>query len=170
MTMTLIESYTFPGAVGSKTFSAIPGTYKALQVIATVRSARVDPLGDLSTRVNGDTGANYNYEQLIADGTAAVASYVAGDSKWGAPCPAASAPAGEAVAFNMIIPNYANTTFNKHALYTAGHRRGTTAALHEVYNNAAWWLSTAAITSLTFYEGYLSTFVAGSTIDLYGIN
>ena len=69
-----------------------------------------------------------------------------------------------AIIFNL--PGYAQTTFNKPILVSGSYpSNGSTVYFMTIQ---ATWLSTAAITDLTFSIGG-SAFVDGSTFTLYGM-
>lgn len=70
-------------------------------------------------------------------------------------------------ATDIIIPNYAQTTFFK-AVISTSFGMFTVTPTVATYVLGFVWLSTAAITTLTFTAGG-TAFVNGSTFTLYGM-
>jgi hypothetical protein len=148
-------------------FTGISGSYKHLRIECMVRSSGAGET-TLSTTFNGDTGTNYVGESVSwNDATATGAGAAA----------AASATLGTVAGsanpkFYMItieIPFYQQTTSYKAARSLTERSTGTTAATQFTQKHSMWWASTAAITRVDLTSTG-STFGAGSTFYLYGIN
>jgi hypothetical protein len=160
-------------AVDSATidFSAIPATYRSLRLEMQLRCDRAATFDFGNLIVNGDTGANYDLEQLSALDTA-----LAGAGGGGAAgvsigkIPGSTAPAGNAGMLIVEIPNYKSTTFRKQMLIRAFSAIGTANADQGSYWLGASWRNTAAINQLTLR---LATggaeYIAGCEGTLYGI-
>ena len=147
-----------PSAVSTITFNSIPATYKSLQV----RFNLVTTAGyNFDIQFNGDTGTNYASHYLIGTGSAV------------SPFGTASATmlkvitntAGTYPTVGIVdVLDYANANKNKTIKAISGQNNNTVNGEVGVYSGV--WLSTSAITSLTFVT--TSTFTG--TISLYGVS
>lgn len=160
-TYTLIASNTLGSAASSLTFSSIPATYTDLVLVCSYTGTAV-----LDTRVylNSDTGTNYSATRLMGDGTSATSNrstnrgwidlnYVGGI---GTTAPTVSI---------LNLMDYANTTIYKTTLLRANELSGTYQGVEAI---VAMWRNTAAISNIQIATN-TSTFTAGSTFKLYGI-
>jgi len=154
-----IATITGDGSSSSITFSSIPSTYKHLQV----RMSAINSSGSLYVRANGDTGSNYSRHYLYGNGSAVAAAGAASS--------------------NLIYlnPNGGNTTSPQGGIidihnYTSTTQYKTVRGFIGVDMNGSgsvWlasgaWLSTSAITSLTFAFD-ANNILTGSKFALYGI-
>jgi hypothetical protein len=153
------------GSSGSITFSSIPSTYTHLQVrcFFDVTSSN----GGLYVRLNSDTGNNYAWRTLLANGSEAVQqayatqpNISAGTFWWGA-------QAGFPSLSIIDILDYKNTNKYKTVRYFAGQDKNSTTG-GSVGIGSGLWQNTNAITSI---EVYLSShnYTTASKIALYGI-
>lgn len=159
-TYALIDSYTFPSAQSSLTFSSIPGTYTDLRVVFNggVASGNLN----LYMQYNSDTGTNYSTRNMTGNGTSAISlsplsnvtniicnyyGYLTADMNT-----------------NIIIDimDYSNTTTNKTNLTRSNNVGNGLAAV------VGMWRNTNAITSIRFFPDS-GNFSTGSTFRLYGI-
>jgi len=154
-TYTPIASQTLSSAAASVTFSGIPQTYTDLVVVFA--GSITTGFDAINMQFNGDTGTTYSRTVLTGNGSSATSSR---DSN------ATSMQIGivgtEQSSSIWNIMNYANTTTNKTVL-----SRGNSSA-NSVRANVGLWRNTAAITSITITAAS-STFISGSTFNLYGI-
>ena len=158
-TYTLISSNTLGSAVSSVTFSSIPGTYTDLVLVMT--SDPTSGIPEISVRVNGDTASNYS--STVLTGSGSVVSSTRQTSSTSSRI-GYNAVSGGTNAQNAIvnIMDYSNTTTYKTILSRGNNvNYGTDATI-------GLWRSVAAITSVTVLLAS-STFIAGSTFKLYGI-
>jgi hypothetical protein len=154
------------GGLATIDFNAIPQTFQHLQVRGVVRSsqAAVDDVSGF-VRMNGDTGNNYARHRMYGYGTSVGADNATS---------ANFAVFGTVFANNNLascfsgvvcdIVDYSNTSKNKTVRSLAGaedNSRGN------VYMTSGLWMSTAAITSLSF-SCSSGNFVQHSTLALYG--
>jgi hypothetical protein len=160
-TYTQIASTTLGSAASSVTFSSIAGTYTDLVIV--VQAAVTTGSVALRMQFNSDTGANYSSTWITGNGSAASSSRTSGttymkiDENTGM-----NTTLGQGL--NIInVMNYANATTFKTAL-----TRPNRADLG-VDAFVGLWRSTAAINSITLLTSS-STFVSGSTFNLYGIS
>ena len=159
-TFSQIASTTLGSAASSVTFSSIAATYTDLVIV--VQAAVTAGSIALRMQFNSDTGTNYSSTWLTGNGTTASSSrntsttYMKIDENSGM-----NTTLGQGL--NVInVMNYANTTTYKTAL-TRPNRAdlGVDAVV-------GLWRSTAAINSITLLTSS-STFVTGSTFNLYGV-
>jgi hypothetical protein len=144
-------SITVGTPVSSVTFSSIPATYTDLiAIVATTTS------GDMSYRINGDTGANYSQTLIYgysSFGSTKTTNATSNFLNYGS-------NSGNLFAI-LQFNNYSNTTTYKNSLLRDNANGTTTDVM------VGLWRSTAAINSITFTPP--STFATGSTFNLYGI-
>lgn len=165
--MELIETQT-PSGVTFVTFSSL-GSYNHLRVMINARGDQAAATSNLIIFFNGDTAANYDRQIISGNAaTALVAENFAHNTLGMILVPAASATAGFSGIGDVIIPDYAGTTFQKLALATHFYRTGTASGNMTVRVTGNAWRNTAAITSITF-QLLSGNFVAGSKFSLYGM-
>jgi hypothetical protein len=149
-----IATHTLPSATSSYTFSSIPSTYTDLIIIAQTRMTTAADA--ITYTLNGDTtGTNYSQTGLGGDGSSAY-SYRQNLNTLGSI---------NSTALSTIVINfqdYSNSTTFKTTLARTGSAAQDTRAIVSL------WRNTASITSIALGT-YSSTFVAGSTFTLYGI-
>jgi len=149
-----IATHTLPSATSLYTFSSIPGTYTDLVIIAQVRMTTAADA--ITYTLNSDTtGTNYSQTGLGGDGSTAY-SYRQNLNTLGA----ITSSALSTIVINF--QDYSNSTTFKTTLARTGSAAQDTRAI------ASLWRNTAAVTSIGIGT-YSSTFVAGSTFTLYGI-
>lgn len=157
------------GAAASYSFTSISGSYSHLKLIGQVRGGHADPLRHARIRFNGDTGASYDFQvsQLTGTDTSGTARTMGATSGHLTPLPGAGATAAYAGSFEAVIPFYAGTDFTKNLFVSACAPSSTT--LVYLFRIGAHWRSTTAITQIDIFPDS-GSFVAGSTITLYGIS
>lgn len=166
-----IASFTATGSETAITLSSIPSTYASLQVrIIGRNNIAASDASFAQMRVNSDSGTNYSRHEVYGDGSAVSASGAATQSymQYGT-IVRNSATSGIFGVSIIDVDDYASTTKNKTFRFLTGNDRNG-AGILALFSGA--WLSTSAINSLTFYPnnaGGTQTFIAGSTIALYGI-
>jgi len=137
------------------TFSGIP----AGGDLAVVVSAGTTATSYLAVRLNGDTGSNYSFVQMYANGSSTYST----------------SPSSQTALFNNGLSTSAGGSLikmdfldasatDKHKSVIARHDWAT-GFLHAI---AGRWASTAAITSIEISQTS-STWLAGSTFHLYQI-
>ena len=157
-TYTPIASATVGTATTTVTFSSIPSTYTDLVLIV---SADVTSAGqNLYLTFNSDTSTTYSRTFLYGNGSSAIS---ARNTLQPAIPLSEFAGAGSGSYSIANIMNYANATTYKTVLHRGGYAGNITAV------TAGLWPSTAAITSLSCVPTGGTTWVAGSTFNLYGI-
>jgi hypothetical protein len=148
-------------AASSVTFTlsdyTIPTGSLHLAILVSARNSE-GAVTDISVRFNGDTGSNYNMEEL--DGASTTASAVRTDSASSFAgimrSPATASYFGGGM---LIIPEYANTARHKLALALGGAVESNTRIAF------GRWAATSAITSITILSG-AGNFTANSRFTL----
>ena len=167
-----IATQTSTGGESSLTFSSIPSTYKHLQVRVMCKSEATGTFAvSLVGTFNSDSGANYAWHKLQGNGSAATAEGGTGNT-WA--LFTNSGLQNDASLANMFgvtiidIADYASTTKNKTVRSFNGVSANSTSTNYRVSLESNLWLNTSAITSIAF-SPLGSTFLAGTSIALYGI-
>ncbi len=155
-----IGAVTVPSAgAASVTFSSIPATYTHLQVRAFQKTAGA---GDLNFRINADTGGNYSRHYLFGTGS----STGAGGSASETAGYVGYTPTGTYYQTSIIdILDYKNT--NKYKTVRSLLGSDANGSGYVLLTSSA-WLSTSAITSISFTAGG-GNFSQYSSFALYGI-
>lgn len=171
--MTLIATFTATGSETSATFSSLSG-YTHLRVVWNARSDNAgQPAATLHLQINGDSGSNYDMQELNGSNTTAGAGQGGGPGLTDFPVgivPAATATSGIGGSGQMEIYDYLGTAFQKSFSSQSGDKRGTSASNYTIRLRWGWWRSTSAITSLVFTLDSSSHFVSGSKIWVYGVS
>jgi hypothetical protein len=161
------------GGAASVTFSAIPQNFHNLQLVVSAKSdgATVAGYDSASIRLNGITGANYNWNSYYAPQGAGVTS-VSANATTKMQCAeiwnAHFATAGRGIA-TIDLPDYSNTINGKSFTSTSTASDGGTAGILQTYSGTlSPTTSTAAITSLQILMD-TGNFIVGSVFYLYGI-
>jgi hypothetical protein len=165
-----IATTTVGTATATVTFSSIPQNYEHLQVrIWGWNNSGSDR--SLAIYYNSDAGINYVNHYLQGNGTAASAGAQTGrgqtfilDSNSGQT--GFNGDVNKASVFIIDILDYKNTNKNKTIRGLGGWDGNGTGV---VGLGSSLWLSTAAISTLTFFLPYSTNIGAGSTFALYGI-
>jgi hypothetical protein len=149
------------GSGGSATveFTSIPATYTHLQVRVLQKS---DSAGDLNFKFNSDGGSNYSRHYLYGDGSTAasggVASQTLGYIGYN--------PSSTIFQASVIdILDYTNT--NKYKTVRSLVGTDTNGGGYVIFSSSL-WLSTSAITTISFNQGN-NTISQYSSFALYGI-
>jgi hypothetical protein len=149
------------GGQSSIDFTSIPATYKHLQIRAFTATASAAT--GIRARFNSDTGTNYVYHLLYGTGASALASSQTSQT---AIQPGFTSSTTAPSAFILDILDYANTNKNKTTRSLDG---GDANGSGDVILYSGLWLSTAAITSITFNRADSVNFPQYSSFALYGI-
>ena len=139
-------------ADASVTFSSIPATYRDLVL---VYGGAASAVGNLSIRLNGDTGSNYFHVRMYA-----VSGGYGSDSYTGARAENGGTTTGQGVT-TINIMDYSATDKHKTILSRLSWA-GT-----GLFAHANRWADTSAVTSIEVYNGDTGTLTG--TISLYGI-
>lgn len=155
------------GSSATISFTSIPATYKHLQIRFIARDADTEVGNNQFLQFNSDTGANYSWHILEADGSTVTANGQASQSKMIAGrISAATATAGIMGVGIIDILDYANTNKYKTIRTLSGQdRNGGGVARFDSGN----WRNTAAVTSIQIINSSTTNYTTDSQFALYGI-
>ena len=164
-----IASATGTGSSGTITFSSIPSTYSHLQIRAIIKNSGTGTAANsIPITFNSDTGTNYSMHHLLGDGATAQADNGVSQN---AITLRNSTATSNASYTNMLggtiidIIDYANTSKYKTIRAFSGIDYNNTSG--GLALTSGLWLSTSAITSITFTAS--TNLTTTSTFALYGI-
>lgn len=151
------------------TFSAIPSTYKHLQLRMVSKTTDSSASGYLFLRFNSDSGSNYSYHYVLGNGSSAVSAAASSSTFAGLIFMNGNSVSASAFSPNMLdILDYADTNKFKTSILFGGRANGSTGA-SQVHLESANWRSTSAITSINLLFGDGTNLSIGSRFTLYGI-
>ena len=151
------------GGSSSVTFSSIPATYTHLQ-IRGIGSLSGD--NESRIQVNGDTGSNYAWHQLLAN--------YAGSGSVSASAGTSVTFIKGAVSYDQFSPfvfdivDYKDTNKYKTIRTLSGTNNNSAGTNSYVRFSSGLWMNTAAITSITIFPAS-GNFAQYSSFALYGI-
>lgn len=148
--------------------TGISAAYNHLWIVIQARSTKSAQSDGLNMRFNGDTGANYEFQDIYAagNGSAAKALSTSQTTAISLVIPAASATTGMAGMYSMEVANYAGTSFWKNTVATSSGPGGSDGHFTEITSSL--WMSTAAISSLSIFANG-GNLKAGSRGTVYGV-
>lgn len=155
-------------------FVAIPQGYSALQVVITGRGTNASTSVNLLMRMaqtgtSYDTGANYDWVAMNGLGTSnANAEGIGATSAVVGALAAASAPAGAAGNADVLLPDYAGSTFHKTFVSRGGRKDAASSGNLRAVNIAGHWRNTAPIVAIELSLS-AGNFDTGTVAALYGI-
>ena len=166
----LITSTTLGSSAASFTFSSIPSTYTNLVLKISARSSLSSSNTDIWMQVNGSSASNYTDTALVGDSSTATSYRETATSQWTiANMPGATATSNTFNNAEIYIPNYALTNKKPLSSFSVTENNSAVAGNSYIYDIAALWGLTSAITSITLSMGASGNFVSGSTFTLYGL-
>jgi len=159
----LIQTQVLSSSASSVTFSSIPQTYKHLQVRLISQNDN-SASTNAFLRINSDSGSNYAWHYLSANGSSVSSSAAASQSS----VLFNSQSNGTANAFGssvIDVLDYSAITKNK----TVRIATSRSAPFNNIGLWSGLWADTSAVTALSFANTNSTSFVAGSRFSLYGI-
>ena len=154
-----IATTTVDTATNAITFSSIPATYTDLKLVLVLKSS-VSQYATL--RVNGNTGSNYSYTWMDADGASAASGRASSDSL--IYLSQRLIPSGLNALFILDFLSYTGNTFKPIFINNNQDNNGSGYVGHQI----AVWRSTSAINTINLISG-VSIYDIGTTATLYGI-
>lgn len=158
------------GGIAEIDFTSIPSTYKHLQIRALVRTNRASTRDALYVYVNNTrTTTSYTTHNMNGDGSSATGAGYSSSSGVG---PQTGLLLGNSVAsqtFSTLIidiPDYANGNKNKTIRMFGGW---DSSGFGDIFVNSSAFLSTAAISRITFDPTNGTALLENSHFALYGI-
>jgi hypothetical protein len=158
-TYELISSTNVTTTQASVTFSSIPATYTDLRLVFSGFGS-----GNFGVRVNGDTGANYNYTYFAGGGGTVDSGYANGATYMPITAYGMGLSATIQQFYTVDFFSYADSTY-KTALSTSSEDQNTVGGY--VVRQANLWRNTNAINSITALGS--TDLQNGSVVSLYGI-
>lgn len=152
------------GTPSTITFNSIPGTYGVLVLSMTTITASVDGR-ELGIRFNGDTGSNYQYCRIIAEGSQVFSANASTGGTY-----ARIGDNNLNYSTNLAyIPNYANSSVYKTVQNEGIANQGVTNTQNRVYTYTGVWKSNSAITSISIINEAGAAHGLNSVFSLYGL-
>jgi len=159
------------GGQAAISFTSIPSTFKHLQIRGISRATTSTERNNMFyLTYNGDTGANYSWHNLLANGSN---NFSEGAGSTSIPrtgmSTAATALSGNMGPVVIDILDYADTNKFKTLKSLTGFDNN---GAGEIYFNSTNWRSTSAVTSITltpFQGNGASNFAQYTSFALYGI-
>ena len=143
-TYTLINSYAATGTVAYIEFSSIPSTYKDLVLSFSGRQTVAGASSFVT--FNSDTGANYSYRILSANGSTATSSSASGQTSLTVLAIDRNDQTASTFGNSMLyIPNYAGSTTKSVSNDGVNENNATANAMGFI---AGLWSGTAAISTI----------------------
>jgi hypothetical protein len=170
-TYELIESAILSTTTSSVTFSSLAtyaSTYKHLQVRIVARTDNADTNDAIGMRFNADSGANYDFHQLVGNGTSVTSSALINITRSGYGV-GAGATAGASIFGSSVLDILDVYAAKNKTVRTLGGLFVAADAARVIFLRSTAWRNTSSVTSLTFNPVTGSNFVAGTRISLYGI-
>ncbi len=171
MTMKLIGTTTVTSDTQTITLSSIPSTGSDLYVTVSAKYNYASSFTGMNMRINGDSSAVYSRNFIFGDGSSKAASGGSDETSFFLNI-GATGTNGTADIFSngyFYFPNYAGSMAKGFSSDWVVENN-TATAYQELF--AGSWNSTAAITSLSFYNASTNPvvpFAAGTTISVYTI-
>lgn len=164
-----IYDTTLGASAASIDVTGISATYANLMMSIYARGDTASASTNTLMRFNGDTAANYDYQQLHGAGASATAvETFAATSSIVMVAPANTAGANLFGSAEVFIPHYAGSTNNKQFVSIAASKFGTTTGLLFVDIFGGGWRSTAAINQITLFPA-AGNFVAGTRVTIHAL-
>lgn len=166
----LIQEQLLGSDVATVTFTLPTTSYRHLRLSCYGRTTEAVTDNYVYLQFNGDTAANYDFQQgiFVQTGTSVANSFAQTKIRLGEFAGASAAAAGNVGYFEVIIPHYLGTTFNKITSSGGGGVWGTAGSTTIAAQWFGQWRSTAAITSFVLSPS-ANNFKTGSIFSLYGM-
>ncbi len=166
--MTQLYDNIASGAIASWDVSGISQAYNHLKLVITARGDDAATAHGLYMRLNNDSGSNYVSQLTYSNNASAAGQNSQGTEMVIGDVTCATSDANAAVTVELLIPNYALTTFNKAVLIQGSLVEGSYGSSYYTRDGGGNWKSTAAINRITIYGGS-TNFIAGSRLTIYGL-
>lgn len=167
----LISTQTLASSTSTISFTSIPAIYDHLIIKGTLRGDNASTGATVAIRVNNDSGSNYSYRTVLQYNTTAVYSpYSATSDSFMYIGTVTGANAGTNMwgPVDAMIGDYRGELF-KSAFATSGTMLDTNGAEKQTMIAGNLWKSTSAINRVDVIHASSGSWIAGSTISLYGL-
>lgn len=162
-----ITSTTLGANAATITISSLPSTYTDLLVV-TYLKATTNDVGCGIYFNSDNAGTSYGRDWVFGYSTTASSTRSTSASTIGNLAYNTGLSNTIFNVYKVNIMQYANTSINKHILYSVGNIQGTMSNT-EVGIGVGLWRSTSAISSFTLTVGGGASFTTGSKVTVYGI-
>lgn len=160
---------TLGGSAASIDVTAISNTYAHLMISIYARGDTAATSTPVFVRFNGDSGLNYDYQQLFGTAATTGAAELFGQSAASVgSMPANTAGANLFSSHEVFIPHYAGSTNNKQIVTFTSFKLGTTTGLMANNIFGGGWRSNAAINQITLLPS-AGNFVAGTRVTIHAL-
>jgi hypothetical protein len=160
----LLYETTLTAAAASVDTGTLSQAYRDLRITFSGRGDTAAQSTNLRMRFNGDTGANYNYQNHFASSTSSTASSASAQtSALIGDLTAASATASFNTSGEVFIPAYATST-NFREFHAGMFLASSTV---QAQTHRGWWASVGPITSVQIFPT-AGNFAAGTVVRVYG--
>ena len=169
-TYTLISSNVLTSSAASVTFSAIPSTYKDLEVRFSARTDDTSWAAYCWVTVNG-ASTNFSETYLRGNSATATSGRDSAQSSWyQVRLNGANSDANTFGSASIYFPSYTASQNKPVSIISTNEGNTSTSGYVVMTATAALWSNTSAITSITIDASTGGTnFVSGSSFYLYGI-
>jgi hypothetical protein len=166
-----ISETVLSASAANVTFNNIPQGFRHLVVMSSARTDRAAENDTISIRANGDSGSNYDFQQVVGSSATASASTIRGTTGFLAGnTEAANSRANTFAPMIAWIFDYTINTQDKYCIGLSGPIGNLSAdadlSIHLVLGH---WRNLNVITSLVLVPLTGPNFVSGSRFQLYGI-
>ena len=166
--MTLLSTTTISSSLATVTVSSLPQTYKSLYIL--IQGVNCTANGTMWLRVNGVTGATYNYAMTDGDG-GADSGTDQNSVKLSRQNAGRYAADANQVRSSIVVelPDYATTSFAKMMNFSGVYYNSNVGQFISVNGSGAARPATAvAVTSFSIYNN--DSFFNAGTIKVYGVS
>lgn len=164
----VLSDQTLGADTASIDFTSITQAYTHLALVAMLRTTQAVVAGSVQLRLNNDSAANYDRQNMRGSGVTSTVIAAAGDTAWaGLTVPGASATAGRFAYLVFEVPFY-TSAFTKTLVGRGGYVPNATTTDYSVHLDSGLWRSTAAVTQLTILPA-ANNLTSGCRAILYGI-
>ena len=151
--------------------TSISGSYNDLVCVLIARGADANTTETATWNFNGDTGSNYEWEYLLANGSSVSSVGAASAQGRIISGQVTASTATLANAFGVVeftIFGYASTARAKTCLWRSAASPALNASSQNYYSGIGIWNSTAAVTRVQMAGATTANMLAGSQLRIYG--
>ena len=148
--------------------SGVPQTANALQLVIFARTSAAAVQSNLQLTLNGDTGANYDFQETRATNATLTTTSDLATANFNIWIPGASVGANCFATAIITFSAYLQTAAHKACVSESGWGDGVAANSFSQWITGR-WRNTAAITQITLTAGGGSNFATGSRMTIYGM-
>jgi hypothetical protein len=165
--MILLDRLILTATQANLDFQNIPSGYRAIKIVASLRTGTAATSENITLRINNDSGANYDAVLAINSHSATLTTVenVAQTSAVLAQIPANTAPANTFGNLELKVLDYDNTSRNKAGSSQSSAKLNTTTGNIKTSQSSFFWRSNSVVTRITLISS--SSFSIGSMIEIY---